>query len=258
VEDPLDLVDVLVEEAEGRRVRQHQPRRRLVDLGAEVVEVDIAARVGLDADEFIARHRHRGRVRPVGGVGDDDAAPLLALAALLEVRAHEHQACDLALRAGGRLERDAVESGDLGQDLLEPPHELEGALRAALFLERVQVAEARQSDDALVDARVVLHRAGAQRVEAGVDAEVLGRELGEVAQELRLGQLGQARRLIAGELSRDLGGRQVGPRDPRGAAPGLRALVDQLHAPSTSARRSMSSGVRRSVTATSSASSIPS
>ena len=78
----------------------------------------------------------------------------------------------LALRAGRRLERDGVEAGDLGEDLLEAPHQLERALRALLLLQRVQVAEAGRTDDALVDARVVLHRAGAERVEAGVDAEV--------------------------------------------------------------------------------------
>ena len=50
----------------------------------------------------------------------------------------------LALRAGRRLERDRREPGDLGQDLLQPPHQLERALGALLLLVRVQVAEAGQ------------------------------------------------------------------------------------------------------------------
>ena len=91
VEDLGDLLDVLVEEAERRRVRQHQRRRVLVDATAQVVDVDVAARIRLHRRHLVARHRHRRRVRAVRGVGDDDLAPLLRLAAVLEVRAHEHQ-----------------------------------------------------------------------------------------------------------------------------------------------------------------------
>ena len=76
------------------------------------------------------------------GVGDDDRVARF-LAPVGEVRPHEHEAGQLALRAGRRLERDGVEAGDLGEDLLQAPHELERALRAVLLLERVQVAEAR-------------------------------------------------------------------------------------------------------------------
>ena len=145
VEDPRDLVDVLVEEPERRRVREHQPggasRSTFV---AQVLDVEVAARVRLDLDELVAGHRHARRVRPVRRVGDDDAAPLLDLAALGEVRAHQHQAGELALGAGGRLERDRVEARDLGEDLLQAPHQLERALRALLLLVRVQVAEAGQ------------------------------------------------------------------------------------------------------------------
>ena len=72
--------------------------------------------------------------------------------------------------AGCRL--IAGEAGDLAQDPLQLPLELERALRGVVLDERVQVAEARQPDEPLVDARVVLHRAGAERIEAGVDPEV--------------------------------------------------------------------------------------
>ena len=114
--------------------------------------------------------------------------------------------------------------------------ELERALRRVVVGERMEVAEARQADEPLVDARVVLHRAGAERVEAGVDAEVAGRELGEVAEHLRLGELGEPRRRLAGE-------RRPGSRAPAGPAsgtprprrPGARLLVDQLHRLSSSA-----------------------
>ena len=196
------------------------------------------------------------------GVGDDDLAALLALAAVVEVRADEHEAGQLALRAGGRLERDGVEARHLGEDLLQAPLELERALDAVLLLQRMDLREAGEHHQPLVDARVVLHRARAERIEARVDAEVARRQLGEVADELELGHLRQARRLGAAEFLRHLRHRQpLGARDRRGAPARLRLLVDQLHratSASTSARRSISSGVRFSVTATSRTSSMPS
>ena len=121
-------------------------------------------------------------------------------------------------------------------------------------------------DDSLVDPRVVLHRAGAERVEAGVDAEVPIRERREVPDELGLADLGQSRRALAAELRRHLRrgqvvrrarGRRGGPdgSSRRSAPPG------QLHpatARSVSASRSTSAGVRFSVSATSRTSSMPS
>ena len=139
VEDPRDLLDALVEEPERRRVREHEAGGALVHLPAQVVEVEVAARVGLDLLELVAGHRHARRVRAVRRVGGDDRVALLA--AVGEVRAHEHEPGQLALRAGRRLERHRREPRDLGEDLLQPPHELERALRGLVLLVRVQVAE---------------------------------------------------------------------------------------------------------------------
>ena len=68
---------------------------------------------------------------------------VLALAAFVEIGAHEQQPGELALAAGGRLEADRVEAGHLEQDLLQLPLELERALRRVVLDERMQVAEAR-------------------------------------------------------------------------------------------------------------------
>jgi hypothetical protein len=104
VEDRGDLLDVLVEQPERRWVGQHQPRGVLVDLAAQVLDVDVPARVGLDRGELVAGHGHARRIRAVGGVGNDDLTPLLALATVGEVGAHQQQTGQLALRAGGRLQ----------------------------------------------------------------------------------------------------------------------------------------------------------
>ena len=103
-------------------------------------------------------HRHARRVRAVRRVGGDDHVPP-GLAAIGEHRAHEHQPRELALRAGRGLQRDGGKPGHLGEDLLQLPHQLERALGALVLLQRVEVAEPGEGHDALVDPRVVLHRA---------------------------------------------------------------------------------------------------
>ena len=68
---------------------------------------------------------------------------------------------------------------------------------AAIGLERVRRGEAGQPRHALVDLGVVLHGAGAERVEAEVDRGVPGGQAREVAHDLDLGELGQARQVVA-------------------------------------------------------------
>ena len=147
-------------------------------------------------------------------VRDDDLPALLALATIVEVRAHQQQPGELALAARGRLKADRVETRHLEQDLLQLPLELERTLCRIVLGQRMQVAKARQADEPLVDARVVLHRARTERIEAGVDAEVARRELGEVTQHLRLAELRQARRLARAQAQR-------GPTGPAGPGFGI-------------------------------------
>src|SRR3712207_1257457 len=63
--------------------------------------------------------------------------------------------------------------------------------------------EARHRGGLLVNARVVLHRAGAQRIEVRVYAPVLAREVGVVTDHGRLVHLGELRLLFASRLLRE-------------------------------------------------------
>jgi hypothetical protein len=143
VEDRRHLLDVLVEEAERRRIGEHEAGGALVHLRPQVVEVEVPAVVGLDLLQLEARHRDARRVRPVGCVRGDDHLALLPLASVGEVGPHQHETGQLALRSRRGLEGDGVEAADLGEDLLQSPHELERTLRGLFLLIGVQVAKAR-------------------------------------------------------------------------------------------------------------------
>jgi hypothetical protein len=66
------------------------------------------------------------------------------------------------------------------------------ALHGRDRLHGMQIADAGEPRHLLVEARVVLHGAGAERIDAHVDGVVLLRELGVVAHHLRLAEARQA------------------------------------------------------------------
>ena len=97
VEDLGHVGDVLVEEPDRGRVRQHQPGGAVVHLRPQIVEVEVATLGRRDLFELVAGHRHARRVRAVRGVGRDDRVTLLALAPVGEVCPDQHETCELAL-----------------------------------------------------------------------------------------------------------------------------------------------------------------
>ena len=169
VNDLRDLEDVLVENTDGVRVRQHQSRGVGADGGAQRVEVHAAVCAGRDVDDLEAAHRGGRGVRAVGGVGHDDLRAR-SVAAVGVVCLDEQHAGEFAVCARGRLERDRVHAEDLAQLAAQNMQRLERALRRFDRLERVELREARQRRHVLVDFGVVLHRAGAEGIEAVVHA----------------------------------------------------------------------------------------
>ena len=90
------------------------------------------------------------------------------------------------MRAGGRVQRDVRQPRDLGQRVLKAPHQLQRALRAGGVLERVELGVAGERGDPFVELWVVLHRAGTERIEAGVEVEVALRQAVVVPHDLGL------------------------------------------------------------------------
>jgi hypothetical protein len=127
----------------------------------------------------------------MGGIGNEDAGPL-NVAALAMVGPHHKQTGEFAMRAGGRLQRHRGKAADLGEPLLQFEHQREIALHGVHFLQRVRVGKSRKPRDLLVDLGIEFHGAGAERVEAGIDAEVTLRQRKMVPHHVELRQFGQA------------------------------------------------------------------
>ena len=154
--DVADLADVLLEHAVGGGIGDHdrgEIARVLRRLGAQIVDVDIAARIAGDHHHFHAGHLRGSRIGAVRR-GGDQADVAMRLAARGMIGADRQQTGIFALRAGIRLQRDRVVAGDVAQP----------ASRAASnSADSPSPARAARTD---ADARIRARSAGSSRVVA--------------------------------------------------------------------------------------------
>ena len=158
----------------------------------------------LDLVHLEAAERGGRRVGPVRGIRNQDAGARLA--ARLVRRPDGHEAAQLAVGARGRPHRDRRQTGQDPEPAGRLVDHREGPLDGVGRLERVDVGEARQPGQLLVQPGVVLHRARPQRVERGVDAVVEAAEPGVVPHDGRLVEVGQPDLRGAGGRSEPRGG----------------------------------------------------
>ena len=119
----------------------------------------------------------------------------------LEIGADEQDAGEFAVSAGGGLQGDGVHAGDFDELIGESLHDAQRALRELLGLIGMGAGDSFEAGDDLVDARVVLHGAGAERVHAEIDRVIPGGEAGEVADDFDLADLGQVAEIFARSVS---------------------------------------------------------
>ena len=93
--------------------------RMLFRLGAEIVDIDIAACIAGHHHHVHAGHAGGRRIGAVRG-GGDQAHFAVRLAARGVIAADRQQSGIFALRAGIRLQRDRVIAGDVAQPLFQP------------------------------------------------------------------------------------------------------------------------------------------
>ena len=184
VDEAADLGDRVLEHTVCRGVGDHDGREVLavlLELGLEVVEVDLTRGGRLDDDDLEARHDGRRRVRAVRR-GGDEADVAVPLTVRLVVGVDREQAGELTLRAGVRLQRDVVVAGDLAQPALEVGDELADALVLVGGRERVQVSELGPRHRFHLGRGVELHRARTEWDHAAIERVVAVGEATQVAQ----------------------------------------------------------------------------
>ncbi len=203
VDEGCDLLDVLLEKAEGVRVRHHNAGDVVAEQRFEVVHIHKAVSLGLHDNHLQTADGGAGRVRSVGTVRHDHLGPLEVTVQDV-VLTHYHQTGQLAVRSGARIEREVCHSSDRSQSLVHIIIDLQSALYRGRRLQRMQSEEALHPGDLLVDLRVVFHRAASQRIESGIDTEVHLGQVGVVAHDINLAHLRKPHCLRPSEPSRNL------------------------------------------------------
>ncbi len=176
------LGDVFFEDAQRVGIGDHQRGDVFIHGARERFDIHHAAIVGLDVLHFVSGHGGGGGIGAVRGIGDQELLARIALR--LKQRADQQDAGEFAVRAGGGLQRDGVHAGDFGEHAL-PAFAMtsQNALRERFGLIRMRPRQAFDARHLLIHARVVLHGAGAERIEAQIDGVVPGGEAREVADD---------------------------------------------------------------------------
>ena len=198
--DAANLLDVSFEQAERVGIGQHQARHIAVPAQlAQVIEIGQAFGRRANSLDIETRQMRRGGIRSMRGIGNQHRAAqcrLLLAVARVDERANDHNTGHLAVRAGRRLQRNAGQTGDFGEVLLKFVNHFERTLRFSFGSQRVKIRKARNARDFFVQARVIFHRAGAERVQAKVDRIIPGRDACEVANYVHLADFGQALEIV--------------------------------------------------------------
>ena len=215
----VDFLDVLIKEAEGVRVGDHDPGQFVIAERCQLFEVDVPALVGRDGFDHQAAHGGGGGVGAVGTVGDQHDLALVMTLRLMP--GHDGlDSAEFAMRTRGGRQRAGIHAADPFQHALQLIHEQQRALDRFDRLQRMDVDKAVQPAEFFTDLRVVFHGAGAERVETVVQRVIQLGEVGEVTHHVRFGKLRQ-RQLFpnqpGGQFSfRDVAFRIAHPAAPRG------------------------------------------
>ncbi len=201
VDQPGDLQNVLVENAHGVGIGQHQAGGVVAEHGLERLKIDAAVRRGRDVHDLIAAHGSCSRVRAMSGIRNDDLRALLIAAGIM-ILLDEQDAREFAVRTGCGLECHAVHARDLAQILLCQLQHAAAALHRVGGSQRMDTRKAGQRGHFLVDPGIILHRARAERIEAVVHAVDVVVQLRIVAAEVLLAQLRQNGSLRAAQRLR--------------------------------------------------------
>ena len=134
VQDFGDARDVFFEHAERVGIGDHQRGDIFVDGARERFDIHHAAIVGLDVLHRVAGHGGGGGIGAVRGIRNQKLLARIALR--LKQRADQQDAGELAVRAGGGLQRDGVHAGDFGEHAFRASPSLPGCLARAIRADR--------------------------------------------------------------------------------------------------------------------------
>ena len=167
-----NLRNIAFEESERIRVGHHHCCHAVVEKSLQVFHVHHAVGSTLHLHDIKSANGCRSRVRSVCRVRHDDLRTL-HVAATLVILADNHQSYELSVCTCKRVQCEVGETGNFRESLTQSVVHLDSSLHRLNGLQRMQMCESRHCGNLLVDGRVILHGAAAERIESVVYAEVV-------------------------------------------------------------------------------------
>ena len=194
--------DARLEEAERIGIGHHHRcnlSTLLSDDALQILDIDGTVGLRLHLDDLESADGCRSGVRAMGRVGYDH---LLTghVATRTVIVVDRHQSRQLTMGACIGLEGEMSQTREGTERLLQKDDEGTCACHRGFGLQGVQVLELGQRGHLLVDLRIVLHRTGAEGIEARIDTEVIVGEVRIVAHHRQLVALRQCCLFLAAEF----------------------------------------------------------
>mmetsp|Transcript_18491 Transcript_18491/g.29338 ORF Transcript_18491/g.29338 Transcript_18491/m.29338 type:complete len:305 (-) Transcript_18491:139-1053(-) len=182
------VTDMILECAVRRGIRNHTRRQLLLILRRfqfELLHINVAIAVALDADNLVAAHGSRRRIRAVR-TRRDQAHIALTLSIGDVVLANAQQASVLARGTAVWLQRDGIKSSDGGEPCLHILNERLIAFGLVVRRKRMHIVHRVPRHRTHRRRRIEFHSAAAERHHRSVEAEIFAFERIQVAHECRL------------------------------------------------------------------------
>ena len=171
VHEGCNFSDVPFEKAQCVGVGQHYSCDVVAEERLERIQVHEAVRSGFHFHDLKTADRRAGRVGAMRAVRDDHLRAGQVAAGHV-VFAHQHEPGKLTVGTGAGQEGEMLHPGDRCEGLVHPVENSLCSFHGAGRLERVQSRKAWEIADFLVYLGIVFHRAAAERIKSGIDAEV--------------------------------------------------------------------------------------
>ena len=184
-----NLDNLILEQATGVGVGQHDRGYIWRQFFLQRRHIYPATVIGGDLFDAIAADGRSGGIGPMRRCGHQHHLARVALS--LQRGPNGHQTAEFTMGAGGRRHGNRRHAGQFYQPFRQGIDQFQGALHGFHRLQRMQVGETRQPRHFLVQARIVLHGAGAQGVEPRINGKIIARQTYKVAHDLRFRKAGQ-------------------------------------------------------------------
>ena len=184
-----NFFDIAFKQAQRVGVGEHQGCDIFRHQRFQMFKINAPFRVGPQGDCLKPAQRSGRRICAVSSIRNQNQMPLFAF--FLKILFDHHDAGEFSVRAGRRLQGELSHAENTAQQFLHVMHQLQIPLSKSIRGLGMQARESGHGRDIFVNFRIVLHRAGTERIKTQIQAEVSPRQIGVMPHQVDFGHFRQ-------------------------------------------------------------------